>query len=224
MVNVFSFVIYGNASKYIQGLLTNIKLIKNKYPDWQIWIYYGADVDNQYLDVYKTYQGVKLIPTNKTGDILRSYRFFPIDDISVDVCIVRDADSRVNDRDDVCIKAFLESPHLFHIIRDHPNHNHRVMAGMWGIKKGALNESITALFNNWSQITHIDGWSDTVFLCNIIYPKVYQISLIHDDENRFNERSVLPIPHTRNDKHFIGQVYEYTSLNEEYPKFEYLRT
>jgi hypothetical protein len=218
MVNVFSFVIYGNEKKYTQGLLANIHLIQSKFPSWKIWIYYGSDVDNSILSEYSNYTNISLIPTNNTGYITKFYRYLPIDDNSVDICIIRDADSRVNDRDEFCINQFLNSEKLFHIIRDHPNHKHKIMAGMWGIKKGALSESINDLFTIWKQNYSIDFWSDTNFLINYIYPKVQSISLVHDDYNHFHDSSIS-ISYIKDNKHFIGQVYEYDENGEEYPKF-----
>ena len=220
MLSVFSFVIYGNDKKYTNGLLANIKLIQDKYPSWKVWVYYGSDLDESTLSNYSKYPNVVLIPTNATGYLTKFFRYFPIDDSHVDICIIRDADSRVNDRDKVCINEFLNSDKLFHIIRDHPNHYRTIMAGMWGIKKGALAESIQGLFFNWKQLNTIDFWSDTKFLTDCIYPKVYKISLIHDDLNLCND-SPQSIPHLRDGNHFIGQVYEYTDTGEEYPKFNY---
>jgi hypothetical protein len=220
MVSVFSFVVYGNDKKYTHGLLTNLQLIQIAYPSWQVWIYYGSDVDDSILLQYRYFSNAVLIPTNNTGAITKFFRYFPIDDPSVEVCMVRDADSRVNDRDQVCINIFLKSSRLFHIIRDHPNHYHKIMAGMWGIKKGALSESIHTLFEQWRQHNVFDFWSDTRFLVECIYPSVQSISLIHDDRNYAND-GAIHIPHHRIDKHFIGQVYEYNNTGEEYPKFDY---
>ena len=220
MVTVFSFVVYGNDKKYTYGLLANLQLIQHAYPSWQVWIYYGSDVEDSMLSQYISYSNAVLIPTNHTGAITKFFRYFPIDDPSVEVCMVRDADSRVNDRDQVCINAFLKSSHLFHIIRDHPNHYHKIMAGMWGIKKGALFNSIRTLFEQWKQYNVLDFWSDTRFLVECIYPSVQSISLIHDDRNYTND-GAIHIPHHRNNKHFIGQVYEYSDTGEEYPKFDY---
>lgn len=219
MVKVFSFVIYGNEAKYTKGLLANINLITTNYPNWQIWIYYGTDVPNNVLSQYKSYDNVILIPTYTTGPITKCFRYFPIDNNTVELCIIRDADSRIYNRDQLCINEFLLSDKLFHIIRDHPNHNHKIMAGMWGIKKGALNVLIKNLFDNWAKTHSFDFWSDTQFLTDCIYPIVYNMSLIHDDLHRYNEQTKC-IPHTLNDKHFIGQVYEYNN-DQEYPKFDY---
>jgi hypothetical protein len=220
MVSVFSFVVYGNHKKYTHGILANLRYIQIAYPSWQVWIYYGSDINDSILLQYRSYSNAVLIPTNNTGVITKFFRYFPIDDPSVEVCIVRDADSRVNDRDQVCINSFLQSSYTFHIIRDHPNHYHKIMAGMWGIKKGAFVKSIRTLFEHWKLHNELDFWSDTRFLVECIYPHVESISLIHDDHNHVND-GAIPIPHHRDNRHFIGQVYEYNELGEEYPKFDY---
>jgi hypothetical protein len=132
--------------------------------------------------------------------------------------MVRDADSRITDRDDFCINEFVNSDKLFHIIRDHPNHKHLIMAGMWGVKKGCLSESISELFILWKQHRYIDFWSDTQFLVDILYPRIKDVAFIHDDLSHFNDNP-SKILHLRNGNHFIGQVYEFNEHNEEYPKF-----
>lgn len=221
MVNVFSFTIYGNEKKYTDGLLANINLIKLKFPDWCIWVYYGTDVNTNTLSKYLMYEKVRLIPTNTLGYITKCFRYFPIDDKTVEVCCVRDADSRITERDEICINEFLTSDKLFHIIRDHPNHNHRIMAGMWGIKKGLLSDSIKNVLDEWNRNRIFDFWSDTQFLVEVIYPKVAHNSIIHDDLNRYGELQCKQIPHLRDDKHFIGQVYEFDNNGQEHPKFDY---
>jgi hypothetical protein len=218
MVNIFSFSLYGNDRKYTRGLLENIKLINSKYPLWHIWVYLGDDVTTETKALYSPFCNVKLIETYANGFHTKFFRYFPIDTEEVDICIVRDADSRVNDRDNACIKEFIDSDKLFHIIRDHPNHKHLIMAGMWGIKKGCLTDLICDLFLKWKQNNIIDFWSDTKFLVECIYPRVNTKSLIHDDLNHFND-GALELPHKINGMHFIGQVYEFNKDDREYPKF-----
>lgn len=218
MVNIFSFSLYGNERKYTGGLAENIKLINAKYPSWYIWIYLGDDVTSETKALFSPFLNVKLIETNVNGFHTKFFRYFPIDDPEVEICIVRDADSRVNSRDDICIKEFIESDKLFHIIRDHPNHKHLIMAGMWGIKRGCLTDSICDLFFQWKQNNIIDFWSDTKFLVDCIYPRVNTKNLVHDDLNHFND-GALQIHHKMEGNHFIGQVYEFDTGNIEYPKF-----
>lgn len=228
MVKVFSFSLFGSEDKYCKGLLKNITIIEEKFPDWQVWIYCGEGIPEDILFALHDHICVKLIPTHQDGMVNKFYRFFPIDDASVEICIIRDADSRIYERDRGCIQEFLMSDKLVHIIRDHPNHHHQMMAGMWGIKKNAIHKhfqgsTLQSLFNTWKakRPTH-DFWNDTQFLCEEIYPRVVYDSIIHDETQHFEPlavRTKFPFPLIEN--HFVGQVYEFSSTQEEYQKFSY---
>jgi hypothetical protein len=223
MKTVFSFSLFGHQDKYCKGLLKNIELIQTYFPTAETWVYVGNDISDNLILTLKTLEKVTIIPTGKDGMINKFYRFFPIDTDTVSVCIVRDADSRIYERDRVCIEEFIKGDKLAHIIRDHPNHHHKMMAGMWGIKKDAIHEKIEDLFTTWSQ-HHSSGdfWNDTDFLCQVIYPKVCFSSIIHDETQRFEPptfKRPFPLPLVSLD--FIGQVYEYDVDGNEYAKFPY---
>lgn len=199
MVKVFSFCLYGSKDKYVKGLLKNIELISAEFPDFEIWVYIGDDVP--YLP---TYSNVKYIHTDVKGHENMFYRFFPIDDDDVEVAIVRDADSRVYSRDVRFIREFLESDKKFHNIKDHINHFHcgKILAGMWGIKKGLLKVKLYKLYLNWK--THsstCEFWDDARFIWEI-YPLVMHSMLLHDKIDV-------------DEKHFVGQVYDFKD-GEEY--------
>ena len=224
MVNVFSFTLFGNDDKYCKGVLKNVQLIEKKFPGWEVWIYCGDGIGEDHFFLLNEYPCVKLIPTHADGMVNKFYRFFAIDDPSVEICIIRDADSRIYERDEACIREFLASDRLVHIIRDHPNHHHTMMAGMWGIKKEAcsyLGVPLRTLFEQWKQSKpSSDFWSDTVFLCDMIYPRIAQISMIHDELQHYEPIGFrTPFPYPLIEKHFIGQVYEFDSDGYEYAKF-----
>ena len=46
----------------------------------------------------------------------------------------RDLDSRFNDREFTSVHNWLNSKEPLHIIRDHPNHDQPILAGLWGTK------------------------------------------------------------------------------------------
>jgi hypothetical protein len=222
MVNVFSFIVFGSQDKYCKGILKNIECIRNEFPEWETWIYLGLGVPDTLVKHLVFLPKVKCFFTDVDGMINKIYRFFPIDNPSVEVCIIRDADSRIYQRDVECIKDFLNSNALLHIIRDHPNHFHRMMAGMWGIKKGAIKESIENIFRVWkTSHSTSDFWDDTHFLTGVIYPMAISTALVHDELHSFEPESMkmnhrVPIG---DGLHFIGQVYEYDEKGNEYPKF-----
>jgi len=221
MINVFSFTLFGSADKYCKGMLRNVALIEAAFPSWEIWIHIGNDVPESIIHSLEQHPSVKLIYTNEVGMVNKLYRFFPIDDSTVGVCCVRDADSRILDRDISCIKDFIESDKLFHIIRDHPNHHHPILAGTISIKKGLIN-NIHGLFCQYREKNDVTTfWNDQDFLKAIFYPRVLAVSMIHDDLQQFEPYSMktpfkVPI-NTGLD--FIGQVYEYDENGNEYPKF-----
>ena len=222
MKKVFSFTLFGDQEKYWKGLLVNIDLIHDKFPNWEIWVYIGNDVPD--IVIYELQiKSVKLIKTNEVGMVNKFFRFFPIDDPDVEICIIRDTDSRIYERDESCIRDFIMSPAGAHIIRDHPNHHHRMMAGMWGIKQEVLGVQIQNLFSHWKGSRNTNRfWDDTEFLVNLIYPRIACFALVHDELRDYEpqeQRMSFKIG-IRDGLHFVGQVYEYDN-GVEIPKFPY---
>jgi hypothetical protein len=137
-MNVFSFCLYGPYNdRYYPGMIQNIQLIHQHFPGWYIYIYVGSDVTPQMIATLQAAPRVIVRFTGITGIVNMVHRFFPIDEPDVDIMFVRDADSRIHSRDRWAIGRFLESPYLAHTIRDHIDHNSRLMGGLWGIRKSA---------------------------------------------------------------------------------------
>ena len=65
-------------------------------------------------------------------------RFYPIDEPDVDLLFSRDADSRINERDQFVISEFIKSNKMFHIVRDHYEHKFPILGGIFGVKKGCI--------------------------------------------------------------------------------------
>ena len=106
MVCVFSFIVFGSQDKYCKGILKNIECIQREFPDWEVWVYIGNGVPHEVVQHIENIPKVRCIFTGLDGMVNKIYRFFPIDDPNVDICIIRDADSRIYDRDVECIKDF----------------------------------------------------------------------------------------------------------------------
>lgn len=225
MKKVFSFSLFGSGEKYWRGLLVNIDKIKEFFPGWEIYVWYGGGTPDTILERVKNIPEVKLIPTNETGLINMSYRFFSIDDPEVEISIIRDADSRIYERDRMCIEDFVNSDKLFHIIRDHPNHHHRIMGGMWGIKKGLLQAKLYDIFLEWKkQNTATEFWNDMDFLRDIFYPHVLPFAMVHDEIQRFEVeemKSPFRYPLDEKKQHFIGQIYHFDETQNEMPMCSY---
>lgn len=226
MVKVFSFCIYGSGKKYIQGLVENIRLITKEFPDFEIWVYQGKGVPELFLNEYKKYPAVKLIPTSGDGAGMMITRFLPIDNPDVEVMFSRDADSRILARDVWCIRNFLSSDKKVHSIRDHFWHQVYLNGGMWGCKQGAFTSKIADLYAEWTGVKNNYG-SDQGFL-----KRIYEINkdqvLVHTNMIVYKNEPYVEIPEELFDNdNFVGNVYEYfsTEINEidqkdeSYPSF-----
>jgi len=214
-VKVFSFCIYGHELKYCQGLLENIHLIQEHYPDFEVWIYGGFDVPIEYVEKYQSYPCVRYIELPLNDIRLMYHRFMPIDDPYVDICFIRDADSRIYGRDQWCIQKFLESSKTLHIIRDHPWHAQRIMGGMWGIKKEFMTncpEEIREMYHKWLK-GHQKEWleyrGDQYFLSNCIYTRIKDNELIHSNYNFFRDEKLNSIEYPDTPNEFVGNAYTY---------------
>ena len=222
MVKVFSFTLFGSLDKYCKGLLRNIELIHEFFPDFETWVYIGNDVPVNILDSLREARNVRCIFTGEVGLVNKFYRFFAIDSPEVDVCFVRDADSRILARDRSTIEDFLSSDCLFQIVRDHPNHFHAIMACSLSMRKGLLSEKLEDIFTEYRKNNEVTTfWNDQEFLASTFYPRVLSVSMIHDDLQNFEPYSVktpfrVPIGDAL---HVVGQVYEFDGNGKEYPKF-----
>ena len=222
MKRVFSFTLFGSDDKYCKGLLRNIELIQEAFPDFETWVYIGNDVPAHILQKLSTEKNVRCFFTGEVGMVNKLYRFFAIDDPSVDVMFVRDCDSRVFKRDISTIHDFLASDKLFHIVRDHPNHFHKIMACSLAIRKGLMSSPLFQVFQEYRKTNEVTTfWNDQEFLASTFYPYVLPVCMIHDDLQEFeaDEYKTQIKCHIGDGLHFIGQVYEFDAEGNEYPKF-----
>lgn len=201
-MKVFSFCIYGTERNYYDGLLENIKIIQEYFPDFEIYIYKGI------CDPNWTFEGgnIKVIETDREGGVNMFYRFLPI--TFADIGFWRDADSRISERDRWCIQEFLKSDKLFHITRDHYWHTAKIMGCSFGWKK-----TIEYSFD----IDKFTYGDDELYVAKYIYPQVMKNSLVHTNNHAFCGEYVelITIPH-KDKWDFVGNV-----IWNGKPKFEY---
>jgi len=166
-------------------MIQNIQLIGSHFPDWKVYIYVSPDVDTTFA---RGYSNVVVKETGKMGGINRLERLFAIDDEDVEVMFVRDADSRVHWKDRWAINDFLSKPHFIaHVIRDHPEHKARILAGLWGVRKEA-GLGIRGLFEMFKQNPIDLGYGpdgvDQSFLGSYIYSPIKSRMLVHHSNNQ----------------------------------------
>lgn len=224
---VFSFTLFGSLDKYCKGMVRNVEEITKRFPSAEIWIFCGNDIPDGILAQLKASPLVRLLDTQCIGLVNKIYRYLPIDDPTVDVCIVRDSDSRVLDRDQTSIEDFLQSDKLVQIIRDHKVHKVPILGGMVSFKQGTFTARMIDMIGHFlhEEIQYSDSKQnfdfedDQNFLRTYIYPQVVQKALIQDEYDQPFEppHCHVKISKPRKFPDFVGQVFEYNEKGEEVP-------
>ena len=200
MKKIISFSLWGDNPVYTQGAIRNAELAKEIYPDWVCRYYVGKSTPNDIVVKLQNFDNTEVIVMENDGDWTGMFwRFYPASEDDVDVMISRDCDSRLNAREKYAVDEWLSSDKGFHIMRDHPWHNTSILGGMWGSRKGIVNEMKTLIDS------YVKGnfWQvDQNFLKEFIYPKVKYQSLVHDE---FFEKK--PFPSKRPLYIFVGQAF-----------------
>lgn len=209
MVNAFSFCLYGPSNpRYYTPLIANLRLALQYFPDWKVWIHVAPDVDPAYIDVLRSYSNAVICLTGVTGPANMILRFYTIDDPSVDMMFVRDADSLLHWKDRWAIHRFLETPQcVAHTIRDHKDHTARIMGGLWAIRKSAgLN--IQQQYQLYLQNpTDLGIAHDQNFLSAHLYPLVKDRLLVHySNDMAYPTEISEPFPFTWTDDIYCGRI------------------
>jgi hypothetical protein len=201
-MKVFSFCLYGTTQYYYTGLLENIRIIQEFYPDFSIYVYLGeCDPNWTFPD------GIHIVRTGKAGPINMLYRFKALE--FADIGFTRDTDSRITERDRWCIQAFLDSNYKYHIIRDHIWHRSKIMGGLFGWKEHRI-------FEFDENYPSAYGYDESV-LSQLLYPLIRDTTLVHTNIIGYIHEHTERIQHTPTDnRDFVGNVYK-----TDIPEFTY---
>jgi hypothetical protein len=219
----FSFSLFGSNKKYTEGMVANAQQISARFPTAITQIYIADDVPTDIVARLELFPNVRLVHVKRVNNLQNTFnRFLSIDDPDCDIMFSRDADSRIHDRDAACIEDFIASDKVLHIIRDHHNHDSRIMGGMWGIRKKALLQSMQSHIQQWMSHANTDtGYScDQRFLQHVIYPAFIGNAMIHDRYRFFNEPVYQPFRVPIIDRLFVGQVHLFNEAGKEYTEFD----
>lgn len=205
MQKLISFSLFGDKDKYTMGIQRNIELAKQFYPDWNVIIYYKSMPDK----LFNILQN-QVILRHVTNPRLcgTMWRFLAHDEPNTERFIIRDADSRISQREVNAVNAWLESGKILHIMRDHPHHGHAIMGGMWGmICQPDFN--MESICTNYMSNKDPEHWSmtDMDFLRDVVYPKYHKNSKIHATYAKF-ELWAEDFPTPLIDKKFVGEIWQ----------------
>ncbi len=152
MKKVISFSLYGNKPNYQVGAVLNAVEAASLYPDFSCRVY---TTDIATVRKQLEYLDVEVIDCSRWPDGFMFWRFLAVDDC--DICLIRDCDSIVNERELEAVKDWLASGRQWHIMRDHRGHRSvPILGGMWGYRK--LEDDTGIDFTKKSIKEYIQEW------------------------------------------------------------------
>lgn len=177
---IIAFSLFGDAPMYWKGALLNIELAKQYYPDWICRFYVDKSSKQELIESLKGDNvEVVLIDNTKGKYYLTLCRYFPAEDDDVEVFLVRDADSRIIERESDAVKEWLNSDKQIHLMRDSRAHSIPILAGMMGVKNPSLKGLKGFIENNIPDFSN--KFTDQIFLNNFLYPQICNTCMEHCD-------------------------------------------
>lgn len=205
---VISFGLYGSAPRYMDGAIENAALVHTIYPGWIVRFYHDTSVPVATLRRLSSLGAeLELINgTEQSGGIAGMFwRFLVATDPTVERYLIRDADSRLNLRENSAVQEWIESGYSAHIMRDHPNHRMAMMGGTWGGVRGCI-KGLAERINSTDRGKY---GVDQYFLREFVWPQIKFDHIAHDSyfckEKQFP--NAHPFPTQRQGFEHVGQVY-----------------
>jgi len=215
-MKIFSFCLYGYDIKYYDGIKENIKIIKEYFPKYNIYIYIGKNYDNLKIqEIINSYDKIKIIYTNKNGVVNMLYRYIPLLEENLEIFFSRDADSYINDRDRYCINEFIKSDYKVHTIRDHYWHKSFLTGGLTGFKKIKIDN----IFSELEKINEFKYGDDEKFLNKKLYPLIKNLLLVHTNICAYKGEKYNFIEYKLTEQNFCGNVIENNKFKFKYANF-----
>tara|TARA_R110000851_G_scaffold232670_1_gene385274 strand:- start:44 stop:703 length:660 start_codon:yes stop_codon:yes gene_type:complete len=205
MKKVISFSVYGDNPKYTIGLIRNLDLIKEIYPNWTTYVYFNNTVPSEIIDEVNSFENVETFDMSELQIPGMFWRFQPNDDENVERFVIRDTDSRVTEREKVAVYEWIEDNKVLHIMRDHPHHNYPILGGMWGMKCENTFNMKEEFINYTDSKELFEKMTDMNFLRDIVYPKFSQDSTVHASYHGY-EPWAKEFTSPLIDKRFIGEI------------------
>lgn len=180
-----SFALYGAKRLYVRGALANAKLVPQVYGEKWAARFYVADVPEVVVDELCSLGSQVIRYMNfqepAAGMLLR---FLPAGDPALEAVVVRDADSRVNQREAAAVADWLGSAAPFHIMHesDHNGDYGPIMGGMWGARPAAASGLADALMLFLERRASNGGLAygdDMTFLSEFIFPRLTARNTVH---------------------------------------------
>ncbi|WP_193163152.1 tetratricopeptide repeat protein [Enterobacter ludwigii] len=191
--NIIAFSLFGDRPRYCETLIKNIEAANSLFPGWCCRVYLDNSVPQH---VWQRLQagGAQLVDMSHEKTIYPTlWRFLVMDDPTVERFLVRDADSLLSEREQVCVEAWLRSPWYFHHMRDYFTHTELLLAGMWAGCGGIFPNVARMMREFVVQYRGNARFTDQYFLKAVLWSTVRQSLLSHDDIFGFHHAEPWPV-------------------------------
>ena len=209
------------------GVLRNANLVRQFWPGWHLRVYTNTDSYSEFRQKIMSSlrrRGVQIIhvdPEIQKQLPACMWRYLVADDETVDYFFIRDAQTRLLERDYVVIGEFLQSGASFHCIRDHPDQGNAALTdGLWGAdrKKLAklLNGTMTDFIFKWTKNETLSFKNGVIMTgsrpLNVAFLRhlwhwVSAHALCHDSVSCERWPGSRPFPCRRQNSDYIGCLY-----------------
>lgn len=206
-----SFSLFGSSPVYTVGAIRNSELVHTIFPGWVCVFYVDKSVPQSVKTELKKNRAIVRECDKDIPDQV-FWRFLIASDPKVERYIIRDADSRLIQRDSDAVREWEKSGLSFHSIRDHPAHTCPLGAGLWGGTPKANIDMLKLIKESrlygkpYSRETTYG--TDQRFLAEYLWPFVEESLIQHDSCTRHLYPSSRPFPSgcRFGDWRFVGEI------------------
>lgn len=141
------------AAPFTAGVIHNLRMKMQVYPEWQMRLYIGENVARSYRKVMEDLGVTVVVKPFSADRWMRGmfWRFDVSDDPTVERFIVRDLDSRLTLRERKSVDEWIADGTALHSMHDYlPGHGRPLMGGMWGGVQDLLQYSRVSKYRGMS--------------------------------------------------------------------------
>lgn len=188
---VISYSLWGDRALYVDGAIINGIEAREIYPGWKTNIAVHKDVNESTISkLREIFDIVKIYDDDASEYRGLFWRFDAMMYEGVDVCLFRDTDSRLSDKEFQAVKEWLASDKQIHNMRDSIYHYAPIMGGLWGIKKeGPIS---IRMFHRILMEHNIGEYGCDETILGKMYSGISDQVLSHDDRLRYNSVKFPP--------------------------------
>ena len=201
---IYSYSLYGVDGEeplyiYKVGMLANLVQVARTWKRSKIHVYADAAAFRWLNRQIGRQTNLTLYDMEGSAIHPRLWRYLACDNHDSNVC-VRDADSRITEREVRAVGEWLNSRYDYHIMRDSPHHRWPIMAGMFGCKMGA-----------WPRLDFLQNqesgpYADQYWLERNLYPHIVRRALVHSNLVTYPTEHVRPFVPLINAEHIGAKV------------------